>query len=109
MRFWKLFTLIFTCSIAMNGFASMSDTLKTAHRLRDDGKFTQAATRLTSALESSALSVDERKQLLWEIDLLERIRQDFSLTEQQLFTRLEKSVKDLTRAEFDGWLKEGRF
>ena len=70
---------------------------------------TQAASLLTTALEDKSLPANDRKKLEFELDRLDRIKQDFPLTKEALFADLKESVKDLTAEEYEQWLKEGRF
>ncbi len=88
---------------------SAAPPISTAINFREQGNFSQASNVLTSALRAKNLSEEERKQLSFQLDLLGRTRQDYSLTEQVLFKKIEASVADLTRNEFDQWLQEGRF
>lgn len=86
-----------------------ADALGDAARLELDGKFGQAATLLTNALNDKALKAANRKQLEFEADRLERISKDYKLTRQSLFEALQASVKDLTMEEYEKWIAEGRF
>ncbi len=91
-----------------NGFAD-TDTMPHVTQLELSGKFKEAAASLTKALESKSLTTSDRKSLEFELDRLERIKKDFPYTADDLFTELKGAVKNLTREEFDGWVKEGRF
>jgi transglutaminase-like putative cysteine protease len=80
-----------------------------ASRLELQGQFKQAASLLTTALQNKALPAAERKTMAFELDRLERIKKDFPNTKAELFAELQGAVKDLTAAEYDAWLAEGRF
>jgi len=80
-----------------------------AGQLELGGKFKQAAATLVNALAGAALPAEQRKQLEFELDRLERIRKDYPLTPAALFAALNKSVKGLTADEFERWIAEGRF
>lgn len=80
-----------------------------ADRLEREGHFKDAAAVLDKALKDTALGAAERKQLEFELDRLQRIKKDFSFTEDGLFERLSQSVQGLTRAEYEQWILEGRF
>ena len=80
-----------------------------ASALEVKGQFKQAAATLTKALENKSLPPTERKQLAFELDRLDRIKKDFPFTKDSLFAELKKSVGKLTAAEYDDWIKEGRF
>ncbi len=73
------------------------------------GHFNGAASVLSRALESSELPAARRKELEFELDRLQRIRKDFPFTQESLFQELQRSVKDLTRQEYEQWVRDGRF
>jgi transglutaminase-like putative cysteine protease len=106
-RHGTLFLVIAFCFIGKP--ARASDALDQASRLELQGQFRQAAEILTNAMQAAALSTSERKTLEFEMDRLNRIKQDFPFTQDQLFAELKKSVKDLTSQEFEKWIAEGRF
>jgi transglutaminase-like putative cysteine protease len=97
--------LVFT---AVNCFAD-TDAMQQATQLELSGKFKEAASSLTKALDSKTLTKSERIKLEFERDRLERIRKDYPYTAEELFNELKGSVKNLTREEFERWVKEGRF
>lgn len=78
-----------------------------AAALELQGKFKEAATTLTNAIAHA--TPEGRKPLEFELDRLSRIRKDYRLTKEGLFGELQDSVKDLTREEFEKWVREGRF
>ena len=78
-------------------------------QLEQNGEFKNAAAALTGALANKSLPQAQRKKLEFELDRLERIKRDFPFTQEELFKELKEAVKDLTRAEYDRWVKEGRF
>ncbi len=80
-----------------------------AAKLEIQGKFKEATAVLNAALEKPGLSAGERKQLEFERDRLEWIKQDYPLTVSDLLNELKKSVKGLTTQEFEDWIAEGRF
>ena len=80
-----------------------------AEQLELRGDFKGAAGSLKRALDDKALPAAERKELEFELDRLTRIRLDFPFSKDALFAELKKSIKDLTLAEYEQWLGEGRF
>lgn len=80
-----------------------------ASALELQGKFKEASQALDDALTNPSLMASDRKTLEFERDRVDRIRKDYPLTQGRLFEILQQSVKDLTRAEFDRWVAEGRF
>lgn len=83
--------------------------LAEAAQLELQGRFKEAAVLLDRALAETTSPAEERRQLVFERDRLDRIRKDFPLTKEALFVALQKSLKDLTVEEFERWLGEGRF
>ncbi|MCC5877735.1 MAG: transglutaminase domain-containing protein [Candidatus Sumerlaeia bacterium] len=55
------------------------------------------------------LTVEERRSLEYEIERSARIRRDYSLTRERLYTFLDGNINDLTRQEFEDWIEEGLF
>src|SRR5580765_7122138 len=104
-----LFQITSLLAIAtMNCFAD-TDAMSQANQLELSGKFKEAAASLTKALDSKTLPKSDRKKLEFELDRLERIKKDYPYTAEELFNELKGSVQNLTREEFDQWVKEGRF
>jgi transglutaminase-like putative cysteine protease len=105
-------TLLFVVVVCPSGRANGStaaDTLNHAAELRDSGDFKGAAEALTQALQAPGVLAAERRQLEFQRDVLKRIKQDYSLTREELFRKLSASLKDTTRQEFEQWLAEGWF
>ena len=96
------------CWLMANAFGG-TNVLEQASHLELNGDFKAAAECLTGALSAPHLSADQRKALEFELDRFERIKKDFPYTKEQLFIELKKSVKNLTRDEYEQWLAEGRF
>ena len=86
-----------------------SQLLSEAGDLETHGRFKEAAAMLTKALGNTELSGSNRKMVEFELDRLNRIKYDFSLSRTQLYEKLKASVAELTNEEFEKWLKEGRF
>src|SRR5438270_314464 len=101
-----ILALCFIGGAVISSFAGSDQTITTAIVLRERGDFKGADATLAAALKDAKMSDTERKELEWQRDRIERIRQDFSLTREQLFDKLSKSVRGLTRAEFDHWIAE---
>src|SRR6266571_3692758 len=78
-------------------------------QLEVEGSFIQAAILLNERLALPGLAQNERKRLEFERDRLHRIKKDFPYTNEALLKQLQRSVKGLTRAEYDSWVSEGRF
>src|SRR4051812_15143490 len=103
----QILPLLFALCFTGNGWAS--DALEKAARLEQQGQFREAAVLLTNAMHAATLPATDRKTLEFESDRLNRIKQDFPFTQEQLFAELKKSVKDLTAQEYQKWVAEGRF
>jgi transglutaminase-like putative cysteine protease len=92
----------------INCFAD-TDAMSQANQLELNGKFKEATASLTKALDSKTLPKSDRKKLEFALDRLERIKKDYPYTADEFFNELKGSVQNLTREEFDRWVKEGRF
>jgi hypothetical protein len=88
---------LFTLSRAMAADALMEKV----DVLEQHGQFKEAAALLNEAIPKTDSSVN-RKKLEFERDRLDRIKKDYPLSPDALFTELKHTVKDLTREEFDG-------
>ncbi len=85
-----------------NEFSSTSRTLV------KKGNYTQAI----KELEGLALTADrlaKSNALRWEAERLRRIRLDYDLTRDELFSQLKKRVNNVSKAEFEQWLNKGWF
>src|SRR2546423_243539 len=101
-------TVCFLFAFAANCF-SQSGMMDRVNQYESRGQFKEAAAALTKVLQNTDLPPAERKTLEFELDRLERIKKDYPFTKDSLFAELKKSVKALTREEFDRWVAEGRF
>lgn len=95
--------------VALQACVAQAQVLAAADRLELQGRFREAVAQLESALREPGLSAEQRKQLEFERDRLERIKIDFPLTKEALFKQLKAAVRGLTVGEFDTWIAEGRF
>jgi transglutaminase-like putative cysteine protease len=98
----SLILLILTTASAQDGLRPRIDSLESI------GAFAQATELLTQRLATER-QVEHRRTWQWEIDRLRRIRLDYSTTRERLWSQLQRSVRDVTREEFEQWIDEGRF
>lgn len=105
-----LFVIVFSLTLLplTASAASANDVLAQARQLEATGQFKVAAQILRSAMADHS-TPDPHRKLEFELDRLDRIRLDYSLTEDSLFAELQQSVRNLTRNEFEQWIKQGRF
>ncbi len=94
---------------ALSLIAAGLPALEEADRLETQGKFENAAALLKTTLLETHLSPRQRQETEFELDRLDRIRKDYPLTRDALFTELQAAVRELTATEFEQWLAEGRF
>jgi len=80
-----------------------------SRQLLDQGQFSQAETKLKDAINSGNFSGERLDSLRFEYDRIQRIRNDFPLSKEDLFEQLKESIPDLTEQEFDQWIQEGKF
>ena len=87
---------------------AQTEVVNEASRLEEKGQFKQAAALLKNAIDSRKASGAELKSFLYiEYDRLERIRQDFWMTKDDLYGELKGAIRDLKPEEVDTWIKEG--
>ena len=103
-----LITVLSCIALTFSALAQ-SNVVERASQLELKGQFKEAAAVLNEALASGKASPTEQKDLGFELDRLARIKLDFCWTQDDLFNELKDEVKDLTRAEFDGWVDKGWF
>lgn len=103
--------IYFLAGITLICGAEVSETLNAAKTSADAGDFKQAANILISALQNPevSLSAAEKKEIEWQVELLSRVRKDFSFTERSLYEALDKSLTGLSKDEFMRWIKDNRF
>jgi transglutaminase-like putative cysteine protease len=75
--------------------------------LEESGRFREAEALLDSAVATAGS--DRVNLLSFERDRLQRIRIDFPLSRDRLFARVRAALPDLSEAEFNRWITEGRF
>jgi transglutaminase-like putative cysteine protease len=85
-----------------------SDVISRVDSLENIGAFAEARAWLTQQL-SVERDASRRGSWQWELDRLRRIALDYSTTRERLWSQLQRSVRDVTREEFEQWIDEGRF
>ncbi len=73
------------------------------------GEFDKAKEILKSELNKGKIKQDIKRKIEWEIERLRRTEKDYSLTEKELYDELDSSLNNLTKEEFDKWIKNGYF
>jgi len=101
--------ILFVWIVINLGAIAAIPALDQASALEEKGSFRSAAIMLQEALKQTNLPPRDVQQLGFELDRLERIRKDFPMTRAELFSALQAAMRDLTPAEFDQWIKDGRF
>jgi transglutaminase-like putative cysteine protease len=109
MRYCILVLLVVLAGCSKPETEPPAAALTHAAALSDKGDFKGAAAVLNAALDAPKLSPAEQKQLQFQLDVLRRIKLDYSLSRDQLYAELSDSVQDLTTQEFYQWIDQGRF
>jgi transglutaminase-like putative cysteine protease len=96
---------------ALTCFGDAQEIIGNARRLSDDGDFKQAANVLIAALRTTdgSVSLDDKKEIEFQLDVLGRIRKDYSYTEKELYAAIDESLTGLTKDEFSRWVKDDWF
>lgn len=97
--------LCLACVVRMS---AQPDVLRTVSAWERSGAFVEAAKLLSERL---ATERDPGRRSTWqfELDRLRRIRLDYSVDRERLWSQIQRAVRDVTREEFDRWIEEGRF
>ncbi len=103
-------TLLFTFLLGALAVPARSqeDLRSLIDTLEQRGAFREATDLLTKRLASER-SPALRRTWQFEADRLRRIRLDYSTTRDRLWSQLQRSVRDVSREEFEQWIAEGRF
>ena len=105
----KRFVILACAAVALILRApAQEETLRAVSALERSGAFTEAAKMLSDRLAAER-SPALRTTWLFEMDRLRRVRLDYSVNREKLWSQLQRSVRDVTREEFDRWIDEGRF
>ncbi len=77
---------------------------------RDRGEFEKATLMLQDVLEQSSATAtaDERRQVEFEIEKIRRIRQDYTVSREDLLKALRERVPDFTPEELDAYERDGK-
>ena len=73
------------------------------------GQFREASARIDAALRQPGVPALTREALQFQLARMQRMRQDFSLTANQVEAAVRKQIPDLTDAEFGSWDTQGLF
>lgn len=76
-------------------------------QLEANGDFARAQQMLQKLAQKADVSSPTHNALLFEIERLDRVRKDFTLTEEQLLNQLRRSIPDVSEADLARWRKEG--
>jgi transglutaminase-like putative cysteine protease len=77
--------------------------------LIDEGEFLKAEKKIKKQLKKDNLTEDTQFQLKYELERIDRIRSDYKQSREEIASSCQKRIKDVTDAEFESWLAEGRF
>ena len=91
-----LFILLFSCQLVMAGALPQTVSQAVAR-----GDFAIAQRMIRALLVDSALPAADAWALSFENDRLDRIRRDFSLSREEVMTKLKKYYPDLTDHQLD--------
>lgn len=84
--------------------AGLPDSVR---RLEESGQFDEATRMIERILARNKSAPDILKsRLRWEPERLDRIRKDYSLTEEEAFRSLRTKIPDLSIEEFRRWIEE---
>ncbi len=114
MKYCFLKNFIIAAGFTFFTLTSVADPLAVineANQLSETGDFKQATSVLIAALQTAEnqFTPEDQKRIEYQIELMGRMKQDYSLTEKELYETIDKSLTGLTKAEFSKWILESRF
>jgi hypothetical protein len=111
LAFGLLFVVAQTASIAdaQAADAAAEPDLATVVAQIDSGQFAAAESAITKVLADTHLSASARGDLEFQRERMRRILLDFTLSEDQVKTKLREQIPDLNDVEFAEWNAAGLF
>ena len=105
---WTL-SLVMGCLVIVQATAALADekqaVLTCAQQAAATGRFSEAEALLREQLaDPGGPVVDE---LAVQLEILRRIRLDYSLTGDQVLTQLRASIPDVTADDMEAWREQG--
>ncbi len=91
-------------SAASLAFTSNDSKVVAARQLIEQGKYRDAETLL--AEQTTAASDSDQQARLQLLDIIQRIRVEYSLSPDGLFAKVQKIIPSVTREEVDRWASE---
>ena len=107
----KLVAVACLSFMATSVFASIDQKpIDEAIASRDRGEFEKATLMLQDVLEQSSATAtaDERRQVEFEIEKIRRIRQDYTVSREELLKAIRDRVADFTEEELDAYERDGK-
>lgn len=102
---WLVVACVCVDSARAQSAKDASGTLDRARRAAAAGRFSEAETLLGEKIaDPHAPVVDEAAV---QLEILRRIRLDFSLTAEEVLGQLRQSIPDLTAQEMEDWRRQG--
>ncbi len=110
LRMIQAATLAFVV-LFLDCFPAQAQTgvLLRVEKLEAKGKFRQADSLIQEALDFGKYSPAETEPLEFELERMSRIRKDYSLKKEDIYTQLHANITNLTPREFSGWISRGWF
>ena len=105
----SLLALLFVAPVAFAGNGTDGKAVAPIIAQIDAGHFKAADTAIAGALAQPGLSVDTRNALAFQRERMRRILLDFTLSADDVKTRVRKQIPDLSDAEFAKWNTTGLF
>lgn len=107
-----LFTLIPTLALVLSLTPSSAQPIlpEIPQETQDqitDGHYTRAQQSLRELADSTEFSESQRQGILYEIERLDRVRLDFTLTPERMLEQLREDIPDATEEDMMRWKQEG--
>ncbi len=100
----------FECEVT-GGIPPYAELPDDVTELVEKGEYTSAQKTMKTMIEKEyeSMPMDLRLRMMYEIERLDRVRDDFVLSKDELLTSLKEEIKDVTMDDIDRWEKMGFF
>jgi transglutaminase-like putative cysteine protease len=101
-----IFILVITNSICFGEGIDLKAQIAT---LEEKGEFAEAKKLINELITKGVIRESDKQEMLWEIERLDRIKKDYSLTKESLLKALKTRIANFSEEEQGNWEQEGKF
>jgi len=76
-------------------------------KIEQQGEFTKAQEMLKKLAQKEVITDEEKNELLYEIERLDRIKLDFDVIPEEMIKQLKEDIPDVTKEDMEKWMQDG--